>query len=503
MFDAAFFNITAAEAMALDPRQRIAMEVAYEALENAGMPLQKVAGTQTACFMGSSMSDYRDAVARDFAHFPKYHILGTSDEMISNRISHSLDIHGPSATVQTACSSSLVATHLACQSLRSGESDMAIAGGVGLIVGTDGTMHLNNLGFLSPVGHSRSFDEDASGYGRGEGCGVVILKRLDDAIQNGDTIRAVIRGSGVNSDGWTQGVTAPSLDAQAALIKYVYESSGLDYGSTQYVEAHGTGTKIGDPIEASAIHRTIGLSESSLRKRLYIGSVKPNIGHLEAAAGVASIIKGVLALERSLIPPNINFSKPNPAIPLDEWNMVVPTKLTPWPAVQTKRMSINGFGMGGTNAHIVMDAFSTPAAPSNGVVASRTNSKRLFVFSSHDKAGLKRVGKSLAEHLDTLGAAASSATYLANLAHTLAKARSDLAWRASCLAENMAELREQLITTVGEDAARAPSSPPRIGFVFTGQGAQWARMGIEMLERRVFSDSVAKSTHFLKKMGCD
>ena len=503
VFDAAFFNITAAEAMALDPRQRIAMEVAYEALENAGMPLQNVAGTQTACFMGSSMSDYRDAVARDFAHFPKYHILGVSDEMISNRISHFLDIHGPSATVQTACSSSLVATHLACQSVRSGESDMAIAGGVGLIIGTDGTMHLNNLGFLNPAGQSRSFDADANGYGRGEGCGVVILKRLDDAIQDGDTIRAVIRGSGVNSDGWTQGVTMPSLDAQAALIKYVYESSGLDYGSTQYVEAHGTGTKVGDPIETSAIHRTIGLPKSSSRKRLYMGSVKPNIGHLEAAAGVASIIKGVLALERGLIPPNINFSKPNPAIPLDEWNMVVPTKLTPWPAAQTKRMSISGFGMGGTNGHIVMDAFNTSTALSNGVVASQTNNKRLFVFSSHDKAGFKRVGKSLAEHLDTLGAAASSPAYLANLAHTLAKARSGLAWRATCFAENAAELREQLTTTVGEDAARAPSSPPRIGLVFTGQGAQWARMGIEMLERRVFSDSVARSTRILKEMGCD
>ena len=503
VFDAAFFNITAAEAMALDPRQRIAMEVAYEALENAGMPLQNVAGTQTACFMGSSMSDYRDAVARDFAHFPKYHILGVSDEMISNRISHFLDIHGPSATVQTACSSSLVATHLACQSVRSGESDMAIAGGVGLIIGTDGTMHLNNLGFLNPAGHSRSFDADANGYGRGEGCGVIILKRLDDAIQDGDTIRAVIRGSGVNSDGWTQGVTMPSLDAQVALIKYVYESSGLHYSSTQYVEAHGTGTKVGDPIETRAIYRTIGLPKSSSRKRLFMGSVKPNIGHLEAAAGVASIIKGVLALEHGLIPPNINFSKANPAIPLDEWNMVVPTKLTPWPAAQTKRMSISGFGMGGTNGHIVMDAFSHPAALSNGAVASRTNNKRLFVFSSHDKAGFKRVGKSLAEHLDTLGAAASSPAYLANLAYTLAKARSGLAWRATCLAENAAELREQLTTMVGEDAARAPSSPPRIGLVFTGQGAQWARMGIEMLERRVFSDSVARSTRFLKEMGCD
>lgn len=349
VFDAAFFNITATEAVALDPRQRIAMEVAYEALENAGMPLQRVRGTQTACFLGVSMSDYRDAVSRDFGNFPKYQILGVSDEMIANRISHFLDIHGPSATVQSACSSSLVATHIACQSLRSGESEMAIAGGVGLITLTDGTMHLNNLGFLNPEGHSRSFDAGAGGYGRGEGCGVVILKRLDDAVRDGDTIRAVIRGSGVNSDGWTQGVTMPSKDAQAALIRQVYQSNGLELGSTQYVEAHGTGTKVGDPIEASAIYGTIGQAASTTRKCLYMGSVKPNIGHLEAAAGIASIIKGVLALERGLIPPNINFAKPNPSIPLDEWKMVVPTKLTPWPTVKTKRMSISGFGMGGTN----------------------------------------------------------------------------------------------------------------------------------------------------------
>ena len=202
-----------------------------------------------------------------------------------------------------------------------------------------------------------------------------------------------------------------------------------------------------------------------------MGSIKPNIGYLKAAAGVASIIKGVLALEHSLIPPNINFSKQNPTIPLDKWNIVVPIKLTPWPAAQKKRMSINGFGMGGTNAHIVMDAFSTSEALSNGVVASRVNKKRLFVFSSHDKAGIKRVAKSLAEYLGTLGAAVSSAGYLTNLAHTLAKARLNLAWRATFLAENTAELREQLTTTVGEDAARAPSSPLRIGFVFTGQGA--------------------------------
>ena len=205
VFDAAFFNITAAEAIALDPKQRIALEVAYEALENAGMPLRKVAGTQTSCFMGSSMSDYREALSRDFRHYPKYHLLGTSEEMISNRISHFLDIHGPSATVQTACSSSHVAIHLACQSLHSGEADMAIAGGVGMILSPDSIMHLDNLGFLSQEGHSRAFDADAGGYGRGEGCGLIVIKRLDMAIQDGDAVRAVIRASGVNSDGWTQG----------------------------------------------------------------------------------------------------------------------------------------------------------------------------------------------------------------------------------------------------------------------------------------------------------
>lgn len=516
-FDAAFFNITAAEAIALDPRQRIAMEVAYEALENAAMPLAQVAGTQTACFMGSSMSDYRDAVARDFAHAPRYHILGISDEMISNRISHFLDIHGPSATVQTACSSSLVATHLACQSLRSGESDMAIAGGVGLILSPDSTMHLNNLGFLSPAGQSRSFDENANGYGRGEGCGILVLKCLDQAVRDGDTIRAVIRATGVNSDGWTQGVTMPSGDAQAALIKYVYESNGLDYGSTQYVEAHGTGTKAGDPIETDAIRRTIvqgahgggegnKTQQSRAGKKLWIGSVKPNIGHLEAAAGVASIIKGVLALEHGLIPPNINFYKLNPSIPLDQWNMAVPTKLTPWPAVQQKRMSISGFGMGGTNAHVVLDAvLEAPAAAlrssSNGVMPSKTAGERLFVFSSHDKAGFKRIGHSLANHLDTLGSAATGPDYLANLAHTLAAARSGLSWKSTCLAENVVDLREQLLTALGENAARVPSTEPRIGFIFTGQGAQWARMGIELLERRVFRESVARSAAYLTEMG--
>ncbi|KAF2143954.1 uncharacterized protein K452DRAFT_316749 [Aplosporella prunicola CBS 121167] len=518
-FDPSFFNITAAEAIALDPKQRIALEVVYEALENAGKPLQKIAGTQTACYIGSSMSDYRDGIVRDFGHYPKYHILGISEEMISNRVSHFLDIHGPSATVHTACSSSLVATHLGCQSIKSGESEMAIVGGVGMILSPDANMHLHNLGFLNPEGHSRAFDENAGGYARGEGCGILVLKRLDRALEDGDSIRAVIRGSGVNSDGWTQGVTMPSSEAQAALIKYVYESNGLDYGSTQYVEAHGTGTKAGDPKEIGAIHRTIGQGTTKSRK-LWIGSVKPNIGHLEAAAGVAGIIKGVLALENGLIPPNIYFSKANPAIPLQEWNMAVPTKLTPWPATQTvRRMSVSGFGMGGTNGHVILESFKPSQRHlTNGnstandklvngdgtaLHSAHHPGKRLFVLSSQDQAGFKRVGKALAEHLESHGPAASTPDYLANLAYTLAIARSGLSWRASFLAENAAEVREKLTTDPGENASRMSTSQPRIGFVFTGQGAQWARMGLELLEHPVFKGSVAKSAEILKTLGCD
>ncbi|KAK4446921.1 reducing polyketide synthase rads1 [Podospora aff. communis PSN243] len=501
-WDAAFFNITAAEAIAFDPKQRIAMEVAYEAFENAGMTLQKVAGTQTACYIGTSMSDYRDSIVRDFGNYPKYHLLGTSDEMISNRISHFFDIHGPSATIETACSSSHVATHLACQSLQSGESEMALTGGIGMLLVPESTMQLNNLGFLSGFGQSRAFDASAGGYGRGEGCGLYVLKRLDKALRDGDTIRAVIRGSGVNQDGWTQGVTMPSGDAQAALIKSVYESNGLDYSLTQYVEAHGTGTQAGDPTEAGALYRTIGQGG---QKPLWIGSVKTNIGHLEAAAGAASVIKGVLAMEHGFLPPTLHFRNPNPGIKWDEWNLAVPTKLTPWPACQTRRMSTSAFGMGGTNAHMVLER---PAnTPNQNMVSGYTHKKRLFVFSSHDQAGFKRLTDTFVEHLDRLGPAAASPEHLANLAHTLATARSGLSWRASCLADSAPELCEQLLTTLASNNNATRASPaqkkPRIGFVFTGQGAQWALMGVEMLERRVFGDSVAKSAELLRTMGCE
>jgi zearalenone synthase (highly reducing iterative type I polyketide synthase) len=510
-FDAAFFNIPAAEAFAMDPRQRMTLEVVYEAFESAGMPLEKVKGGQTAVYVGAGTFDYQGVIQNDPEYAPKYTLTGISHEVLANRISHYFDLHGPSMTVETACSSSLVAIHLACQSLRNGEADMAVAGGINLILQPEMTMQLSNLGFLSQFGHCRSFDEAGDGYGRGEGCGFVVLKRLADAERDGDPIRAVVRGSGVNSDGWTQGITLPSATAQAALIRDVYKASGLDMDSTQYVECHGTGTKVGDPIEVQAIHETLGQTATPSR-RLIIGSVKPNIGHLEAGAAVSGLIKGVLAMERGMIPPQIYLDTLNTKIPFDEWNIAVPRKLTPWPVVPVKRMSLSSFGMGGTNAHIILEGVDkrkghpllTKNKLTNGFIAKERilDKKRLFTFSAFDQAGLERVAKTLADHLDSLGAAAFDPSYLANLAYTLGEGRSRLSWKTTCFAEHGHELREKLDGLKGGSAVRS-NTQPRICYVFTGQGAQWAGMGVELLDRKVFGSSVAKSVQYLHEYGCE
>lgn len=512
-FDAAFFNLPASEAVAMDPRQRMALEVAYELFESAGMPFEKVKGSQTAVYIGAGLSDYEASIQRDPEYAPKYALTGVSHEILANRISHFFDIHGPSMTVETACSSSLVAIHLACQSVRNGEADMAVAGGVNLILNPEMTIQLSNLGFLSPFGHCRSFDNDGDGYGRGEGCGLILIKKLADAERDGDPIRAVIRGSGINSDGWTQGITLPSVDAQAALIRDVYKNFGLDMESTQFVECHGTGTKAGDPVEVRAIHETLGLKANAARK-LIVGSVKPNIGHLEAGAAVAGVIKGILAMENGMIPPQIYLNKLNEGIPFDDWNIHVPQKLTPWPVAETKRMSVSSFAMGGTNAHVILEGvdkrkghplLTNGSATTGSVFGTKEpvlDKKRLFTFSASDQAGLERVGKTLADHLDSLGPLASDPAYIANLAYTLGEGRSKLSWKTTCLADNGFDLREKLESFKGANAVRS-SGEPRIGFVFTGQGAQWAGMGAELLERKAFGESFRKSNEYLKECGCE
>ena len=575
----------------MDPQHRMMIEVAYQGLESAGLSLQNVAGSRTGVFIGHFTSDYRDMIFRDPDRAPTYTFSGASKTSLANRISWLFDLKGPSFSLDTACSSSLVALHLACQSLRTGESDIAIVGGVNLLWNPELFMYLSNQHFLSPDGKCKSFDESGNGYGRGEGIAALVLRRVDDAIAAQDPIRAIIRGTGSNQDGHTKGFTLPSAEAQATLIRDTYSAAGLDFRDTRYVEAHGTGTQAGDTEETLALSETISKERSS-SDPLYIGSVKSNIGHLEACAGLAGVFKSVLILECGLIPSTIHYKKGNPRIKFKEWGLEVPITLTPWPTSGLRRISVNSFGYGGTNAHVILDdayhylqshgvqamhytevprrdglmsrssinshpsspvktrfsghdnrishsvpdriAISTP----NGTTQNFTNDKskssmngyangdvkpytngyvngderppnnlndkdpevmhRLFLFSPQDKEGLKRTKQALANHLlKKLGDEnLNSQAYLADLSFTLSR-RSTLQWRTSITASSIQQLWENLRDDENVSITRAHGHP-RIGFVFTGQGAQWPKMGIELMVYPVFRESIQAADEYLR-----
>ncbi|KAL2195758.1 PKS01 highly reducing polyketide synthase [Corynascus similis CBS 632.67] len=536
LFDAKFFNVSRDEARAMDPQQRLMLEVVYEALEAAGYPLSDIAGTKTGVFMGQFTDDYRDLVSRDAETSLPYSMTGLQRTSLSNRVSWLLDLRGPSFTVATACSSSLVALHLACQSLQVGESDMAIVGGCNLILSPNMFVYQSGQGFLSPDGKCKTFDAAADGYGRGEGFAVVVLKRVRDAVSHGDPVRAVIRGSGSNQDGHTKGFTLPNAEAQAELIQDVYRRAGLDYSQTSYVEAHGTGTKAGDLEETTALSRTIAAGLPPGRK-LVVGSVKSNIGHLEAGAGLAAVVKSVLMLEKGLIPPNINLVNPNPALKLDEWNMEVPRTVIPWPIKGLRRISVNSFGYGGSNAHVVLDdAESYLAAEGlreetpheaaanamnvthhindhsiNGHGQTETNDTfltrpLLFTISAQDKAGIARVTESLAAHLvkvrETLPSQALQTVYLRHLAYTLTTRRSSLQWKTFTTAATL----DELITSLSPSSTSPLPSPylsslvPSPILIFTGQGAQYPQMGSALLSQSAtFRASIAAADRYLRE----
>ena len=321
-FDAGFFGISPLEAKAIDPQQRVQLEIAYEALENAGITIEAIRGTDTAVYIALFNHDYDSMLYKDTCDLPKYMMTGTGTAIASNRISYLLDLKGPSVTLDTGCSGGLVAVHQACQSLTTGEARMAIAGGASLILNPDMMVSMSMLQFLNSEGKTFSFDSRGVGYGRGEGVGAVILKRLDDAIADGDNIRAVIRGSGVNSDGRTNGIALPSPDAQRDLIRSVYAKARLDPLTTGYVEAHGTGTVAGDKAELEAIGNVFGPHRSP-DSPLYVGSIKGNIGHLECASGVAGLIKTVLVLENQTIPPIANLKNVKEGLDTWKWNIEV------------------------------------------------------------------------------------------------------------------------------------------------------------------------------------
>ncbi|KAG9238221.1 putative lovastatin nonaketide synthase [Amylocarpus encephaloides] len=465
-FDPEFFQISGKEAEAMDPQQRLLLEVVYEALENAGITLDEISGTETSVFCGSFTNDYREMIHKDLEHYPKYSVTGTGAAILANRISYFYNLHGPSVTLDTACSSSLVGLHMGNQSIRDGEADISIV--VGSALHFDPTIYttMTDLGFLSVDGRCRAFDAGGSGYVRGEGICAVVLKRKSQAEMDGNNIRAIVRGTGCNHDGIKEGITMPNSVAQEALIRRVYKNTGLNTNETQYFEAHGTGTQAGDPRETRAIGAVFAPNRD---KPLYVGSVKTNIGHLEGASGLAGVIKTTMSLEAGKILPNMLFNNPNPKIDFEQWKISVPTKMIDWePTNGVRRASVNSFGYGGTNAHIILEGYHKPAAIEEAVTLPAeyagmvTERPYLLPLTSHTE----KAGNLLKNNLSTFIAgedvsAADAALSLSN------PGISKHQYRSYVIGQDQDAVIERLTTTGGTPWTRATKTKPRIGYVFT------------------------------------
>ncbi|KAI1383543.1 putative polyketide synthase [Hypoxylon trugodes] len=520
-FDAEFFSISPTEASSMDPMQRWLLETAYRALENAGISMESVAGSRTAVYTGSFSLDYLLQLARDPECPPTYAALGLGLSMLANRLSWFFDLRGPSIGLDSACSSTGMATDIACQALRNGSCDTAMVAGSNLAHTPEMYLWMSNVNFLSPDSKCYSFDERGNGYSRGEGIGVVILKRLSDAIRDGNTIRAVIRSTGSNQDGRTPGITQPSQTAQEQLITETYQKAKLSKAHTRYFEAHGTGTPIGDPREAQAIGAAFR-KDRPTEDPLYVGAVKSNIGHLEGASGLAAIIKTVLVLEKGIIPPNANFENINPKIDAERLKLRFPKESHLWPTPGLRRASINSFGYGGANWHLVMDdAYNylrlrslpgkhcTVPYPSHSLAITNGTSDdsetcerpKLLVWSAADQDGINRLTKTYEEYYTRIHPRGTmQSDFIQNLAYTLDSCRSHLQWRSYALLSSPRHL-ENLHTRISVPIQVNPQ-PPRIGFIFTGQGAQWYAMGRELLQYTQFRAELKRAGRYLGNLGC-
>jgi len=487
-FDADFFGITPREAVAMDPQHRMLLEVAWEALEHAGIPPDSLSGSRTAVLAGLSSWDYTIVNIERMADIDAYLSTGTPHCAAVGRISYLLGLRGPAVAVDTACSSSLVAIHMACQSLRLRESDVALAGGVQLTLSPFTAIALSKWSALSPTGRCNSFDANADGFVRGEGCGVVVLKRLSDAIRDQNRVLAVVRGSATNQDGRSNGMTAPNALAQRDVITSALKLADVTPDSVNYIETHGTGTVLGDPIEFESLAATYGRGEGSCA----LGSVKTNIGHLEAAAGVAGFIKTVLAVERGRIPRNLHFTRWNPAIDASATRLFVPTESGPWPAgAGPRRGAVSSFGLSGTNAHLVIE--QAPDAP----VPTSSGAQHVSALTMSGKTAARAasMAAALADWMSGPGATAA----LADVAHTLNQHRPRHAKFATVVARDRAEAIAGLraleagqprVGVVGCD--QHASAPGRV-FVYSGQGSQWAGMGRQLLaDEPAFAKAVAE-----------
>ncbi|WP_432014360.1 SDR family NAD(P)-dependent oxidoreductase [Streptomyces cucumeris] len=481
-FDADFFGVSGREADVLDPQHRLLLEVAWEALEHAGMPPDRLGGTATGVFTGLSYNDYMDRLERH----PRENegsALSNAHCVAAGRISYLLGLHGPCVALDTACSSSLVAVHLAAQALRAGECDLALAGGVTLMFEPRTTRSFVRMGMLSRAGHCHAFDAAADGFVRGEGCGMVVLKRLEDAERDGDRVLAVLRGSAVNQDGRSDGLAAPSAPAQRALYEEALRRAGIDAANVGMVEAHGTGTPVGDPVEFTSLAQVYGTGPDPCA----LASVKTNLGHLEPAAGVTGMIKAILCLGHGQIPPNLHFTRWNPAIDADGTRFFIPRELTPWPVRTGPRLAaVSSFGFSGTNAHVLLE--QPPAAPAGTdrpPLTTRTV-PQVFLIPAGSPAALPAAAHRMADWLEGDGAGVP----LRDIAHTLALRRSGGRGRLGVTTGRPTELIEALRAfaagqahpavvsgSVGAAVSRQPV------WVFSGQGSQWPGMGRDLLER--------------------
>jgi acyl transferase domain-containing protein/NADPH:quinone reductase-like Zn-dependent oxidoreductase/acyl carrier protein len=480
-FDPLFFGMSPREAAVLDPQQRLLLESTWEAIEDAGFSESQMKGSETGVFVGGFCFDNKlqqlSGLNRDL--IGPHTATSSTMVMLSNRISYAFDLRGPSLSIDTACSSALVAAHYACMSIWTGESKMAIAGGVNIMLRPEYPIAMSKGQFLSKHSRCKAFDEDAGGYVRGEGTGVVVLKPLSEAIKDGDFVYACIRATGSNQDGATNGITVPNPDAQEALIRKVYAQAGISAKDIVYVEAHGTGTKAGDPVEVTALNNVLSEGRESGDK-VFVGSVKTNIGHLEAGAGIAGMIKTALSLNKRMIPPHLHFKKANPKINFESLSLKVPLVLQPYPADKKAMVSINSFGYGGTNGHMVVEEpprdYLASIAP-NGQDVSRA--QYLFPVSAKSENALKGICRKYAAFLK------SEKVSLNDFAYTLAFRRSHFTQRLTVVASTREELIEKLDAYANGEilnyvAQNQVPDKKRLVFVFTGMGPQWWAMGREL-----------------------
>ncbi|KAH3942932.1 hypothetical protein HBI24_080280 [Parastagonospora nodorum] len=483
--DASFFSMTKTELEKADPQQRQLLEVSRECLEDAGET--KYRGRNVGCYIGNFGHDWMEMSLREPQHSRSYNVLGYSDMILANRVSYEYDLRGPSVVIKTACSASLVALHEACRALQARDITGAIVGGTSLILAPTLTSNFFGEGILSPGASCKTFDASADGFARAEGITAIYVKRLDDAIRDGNPIRAVIRNTGTNSDGKSMGIMSPNAEAHEALMRHVYEQAGLSPDETAFVECHGTGTATGDPIETTAVGNVFG------ERGVFIGSVKPNVGHSEGCSGITSLIKSVLALEHKTIPPNIKFKNPNPKIPFAEKKLAVPIQPTPFPLDKAERISVNSFGIGGSNAHVIIESVAQHL--SRGYVAQRASragqslaakSPQLLLYSANTQ-------KSLKEQVDLYRSyARNHPDSIPDLAYTLAIHRERLSQRAFAIWNN-GELETSALS-------KAPTGPPTITMIFSGQGAQWAGMGKNLIETEAsFRQDLVSMDEILQK----